>query len=429
MGCSVITGNDSVATIVVPSGTSNFHPSDFGITNSSFPNAILSPCIDGIGMWDSTVERMSLNCSPGIIIGSGGGSYYNRFYQNAVSQVIYLSSYSNSDMWDGNRQSGSGQGVAFIDQGAHNTYSHTDIELSSAAFWLQGYSIGIHDPYNEGNGSVWSQVRTWAANTAYAYGAGVTDGANHLYICYTNNLNPGGVVNWTTATCGTSGSSTPTWNTTVGQVTTDGSISWLNVTGSDVIFDTNTHNDLVNGVGNTIPLYVTTDNVTNVVDVQGGEGGANYGSFSRAFYAPQNGICFGGDKSCGYNSPGRLDDFNRGGLFTPGFFLGSASNILTQSRGFNGLYLGGLWDMGSLTQYGDQYWYALPQPPAPTVTVVGTPGSAAVNYYVVAHCGNQESIPSPATSVNPPNTFDLERLRDHLASSTHNLVHLQPAME
>jgi hypothetical protein len=61
--------------------------------------------------------------------------------------------------------------------------------------------------------------------------------------------------------------------------------------------------------------------------------------------------------------------------------------------------------MGYQMQYGESYYLALPQPAAPTLAVVGTPGSTPVNYYVVAHCGNLESIPSAAASINPPNTL------------------------
>jgi hypothetical protein len=239
-------------------------------------------------------------------------------------------------------------------------------------------------------------------------------------MCYNDNTLTGSTFNYSTPSCGTSGSSEPSWNTTRGQTTDDGvSAMWLCISVTDVIFDSTSLANAVVGLGNVASLYITSDNITNTVDVQGGIGSAFYQTFSPQYYFPVQGICFGGDKECGYGATGSLETINNGagnqGLaaFKYGSFIGGAAS---QNFGFQGIFHAMEWGMGTDYQYGYFYLKSLSQPTAPTCTVVGTPGAVAYDYWVVAHIGNTTagaiatgtiaSVPSATCTVYPPTSMN-----------------------
>jgi hypothetical protein len=71
------------------------------------------------------------------------------------------------------------------------------------------------------------------------------------------------------------------------------------------------------------------------------------------------------------------------------------------------LRLGTLYPTSGLVAEGPISFNRLPTPAAPTVTVVGTPGTATLTYYLVAHVNGGVTLASPGTTINnAPNTLN-----------------------
>jgi hypothetical protein len=137
---------------------------------------------------------------------------------------------------------------------------------------------------------------------------------------------------------------------------------------------------------------------------------ANQGGNSPNVIAT-NTLRLGGNLFAGSNTSGEMSLF--GGPDGGAQFNFSAGATATYGRagGFP-LRFGPLYSAGA-SYFSDPTVYALPNPPAPTVSVVGTAGSATLTYYVVCYAQNTvtnaivASMPSTgATITNAPNALN-----------------------
>jgi hypothetical protein len=162
-------------------------------------------------------------------------------------------------------------------------------------------------------------------------------------------------------------------------------------------------------IGGTYLGHVTDNsgNTSNYIFTTGA--GANQGGNSPSLFAA-NSFRLGGNLFGGSNIGGEMSLF--GGADGGAQFNFSANETTTYGRagGFP-LRFGPLYSAGA-SNFSDPTVYTLPNPPAPTVSVVGTAGSATLTYYVVCYAQNTvtnaiaESLPSAGTTItNAPNTL------------------------
>ena len=149
-------------------------------------------------------------------------------------------------------------------------------------------------------------------------------------------------------------------------------------------------------------------NMSNYIFTTGA--GANQGGNSPNVFAA-NVFRLGGNLFGGSNLGGELSLVNNG----PGGgaqlnYSAAATNTYGATGGFP-LHFGSLYSAGA-SYFSSPVVYALPNPPAPTVAVVGGAGSATLTYYVVCYVQNTitntitESLPSSGTTItNAPNAL------------------------
>jgi hypothetical protein len=430
-GSSVITGNDSAAGVagIFASGA----PSAVDIENLEISNSGIGPCIDllisSAGALSSTVHDNSLNCATGILL----TGYWNRIWNNnfnlSPSSKFWAgtvldtagSGEPNSNHLYDNVYGGGGNGTGdFVRNGYSNKFEGTqDYEGTNLAVFSAAQGQQFHFGGDVEN--VYCNGRTgWAASTAYGRGAIVYDSNGNCEIDVTPSAS-----GYST----TSGTSTPTWPTTAGSTVTDGGVTWEMYPGNSgesafIVIDKGAMTNVIGGAVGQNPNiadldYIVNGNTSNIINVTSNSAWGNAGTVPYAVGLGANGLNF---IDQGASQPGlgqviatfNLNQFNP--LAGPGALLNGASLDIPvagnecSTYGFCGhlnLRLGTLYSASGLDVEGPASFNPLPTPAAPTVTVVGTPGSATATYYLVAHVNGGVTLPSAGTTItNVPNTLN-----------------------
>ncbi len=429
-GSTTIAGNDTAAAItgVYASGA----PSDLDIENLAIQNSGIGPCIDllisSAGALTSTIHDNSLSCATGILL----TGYWNRIWNNnfnpSAGSVFWAGTVldtngggePNSNHIYDNVYGGSGNGTGdFVRNGYSNKYDGSqDYEGTNLAVFdsaqAQQFHIGgdVENVYCNGRAG-------WGASKAYGRGAVIFDSNGNCEI----DVTPTGSGYSTN-----SGSTAPSWPTTAGNTVTDGGVTWEMYPGSSesafVVIDKGSMTNVIDGAVGQNPYIADLDydingNTSNLINVSSNNAWGTSGSAPYLFSVGSGGLNF---INSGAPQPGlgqivasfNLNPFNP--LAGPGAIVNGASlDIPTAGNecslyGFCGhlnLRLGTLYPASGMSVEGPASFSALPTPAAPTVTVVGTPGTSTLTYYVVAHVNGGVTLPSAGTTItNAPNTLN-----------------------
>jgi hypothetical protein len=436
---TTITGNDATAAVIGVYGGGA--PANVDIENLGISNAGIGACVDFLttsgGSLSATIHDNSFSCATGVLT----SGYWNRIWNNtfnastASTPVLWAGTvlddtgyggYANSNHIYDNLYFGNGWGTGdFLRSTGGGSYNNIydgaeDYEGTSLSVFASSLSSEFH--LSGDNENVMCNNRVgWAASTAYGRGAILWDGTN----CE---------IDVTPTTLGystTSGSgSHPMWPTVQGNKVTDGGVIWEMYTGNQVansayfVFDVGAQENTLTGIiglnaGVTDLDYLVNGRTSNYINTQGNGRGGTQGTAPYQLNVFQNGVNFLGKYG---NQPGigptlatlNLNYFN--GDAGPGSLLNGASLDIPvagnecSTYGYCGhlnLRLGSLYSFSGSTFAGPTSFNQLPTPAAPTVTVVGTPGTATATYYLVAHVNGGVTLPSAATTIaNAPNTLN-----------------------
>ena len=195
-----------------------------------------------------------------------------------------------------------------------------------------------------------------------------------------------------------------------GQAGADGVYSpYVEGNTTDALIDSGAVGNSIIGGAYLAHLTDNSGNTSNYIFTTGA--GANQGGNSPNVFAA-NVLRLGGNLYGGSNVGGELSLVNSG----PGGgaqlnYSATATNTYGVTGGFP-LRFGSLYSAGA-SYFSSPTVYALPNPPAPTVAVVGTAGTATLTYYVVCYVQNSTtnaitvSIPSSGTTItNAPNALN-----------------------
>ena len=226
----------------------------------------------------------------------------------------------------------------------------------------------------------------------------------------------------------------PSWSVTNGGTTTDGTVTWMMYTPSAwVLLSPDTQDAVVDGpiANGVVDLnYLVNGRFGNQIQTTGNlawgyVGQAPYSLTAKMF----PGFVFGeasNDLNDSYVSFNYKNyNIGGGGTYAWGPQIDAVGTLCTNGGycGHMPLHVGlghfsaGIQDFGPVTVS------ALPTPAAPTVAVVGTPGSTTLTYYVVAHCGGGVTLPSAGTTItNAPDTLSSTNKVTITVPTTYNFT-------
>ncbi len=456
---TIITGNDSTATVIgVNSGSA---PSAIDIENLEISNSGIGPCIDFLdtsgGSLSANIHDNTFDCVTGILT----TGYWNRIWNNTFNEN------PNSNFWAGtvlddtpyggqansnhifdNVYGGGGNGTGdYLNSGSggyNNVYDGVqDYEGDNLAVFASSQASTLTLSGDDEN--VYCNGRAgWAANTAYGRGAVIWDGTN----CEID-VTPDSAGYSTT-----SGSTVPSWPTTEGTKTSDGSVTWemysgngVNGNSAFVVVNAGAKTNVVTGVIGLNPTiedldYIVNGATSNTISLYPNNRAGYAGT--APYYVPvgPQGINFtsGSDtRQPGYGQPIgslNLNYFNPG---NPTSIVNGASLDIPSggnecsTYGYCGhlnLRLGSLYSMSGITTYGPNAFNQLPTPAAPTLTPMPAGYCTAnpslcsvVPHYLVAHINGGVTLPSAgsfATVITNPNStnYNLIQVPSAIAGGT-----------
>ena len=416
---SVITGNDNVATITTAGGGS-WNPYNYTVEGITVKNAGTGACLAFQGVAYSLFQSNVLDCATGLVI----SAYYNRILNNAfngnVNGILWAGivmdapdAANSNDIENNTYQGSTGTGV-FIRGGYKNNIKGTD-DYENLGLGIYNAATGteIRGPYMENiNCSA-----SWAASTQYGLGAVIKDPNSDCEVATTAGTS-GSTVSWPSST-----------HANLGASTTDGSVTWQMyytglVAGSEPAYDgcsqagiliaPATYDAFIDGSTGPSNCILDLDaavtgDFSNLINTTGnaawGTGGAGpYSLWVKIFGGLQLGTA-----GSGFGSLNAKNDYTPGGL-SPWYGW-----QLDGDPGRNCTYYGycghlplhtGLSLPGGIEDHGTVSINPVPNPAPPTLSVVGTPGTTSLSYYVVARCQGGVTLASPAATItNAPNTL------------------------
>jgi hypothetical protein len=400
-----ISGNTSTNIIdVANSGYANQAITGLAITNSG-----TGACVSGVSGGALLVEGNAFACKTGMsFIGSYNRIINNTFWFTYAGIVMDAGNNVNSNVIRDNiymSTGNTGTGV-FVRGGYANKFEgKEDCENCGLGYFLAGQAAEVHGAYLENI----APTASWSSATYYSLGAIVKISSSWAAIC---------------TAAGTSGGSTPTWTATQGDTVADGStVTWMMYSSPNganfpvVLIAPGSMTNVIDGAtGNNGIItdldYVINGRITNQIDTTGNMA---WGSAATPPYArvtkPEYGFIFGLNNNTITNNLASFN-FQNWNIEGNGLAYYGPQNDSLQCATFGlcghiPLHLSTLVPSAGISDYGPVSVNPLPTPAAPTVTVVGTPGSTSATYYVVAHCGGGVTLPSAGTTItNAPGTLD-----------------------
>jgi hypothetical protein len=416
---TVITGNDGVAAITT--NGSPWNPYGYDVQGVRIQNSGTGPCIGFQGVTNSVVSGNVLMCQTGLVISAYSNTITNNIFGSTgtwFSAGILMDAVSaaNANTIANNYYQGGGGTGLYILGGYKNVIAPTE-SYQNLGLGIYNAAIGteIHGPYMEGVSCTWS----WAASTYLGLGSVIKDSAGDCEIV---------------TTAGTTSTSAPTWpaatHANLGATTTDGSAVWTMYTQNVIASTEPAYNGCTQvgilvapGIQDTVVDGSTgpsncildldaavTGDYTNSYSTVGNLSWGTGGVGQYAQWAKIYGGYALGTAGSGFGSLNAKNDYTAGGL-APWYGW-----QLDADPGRNCTYYGycghnplhtGLSIPAGIQDFGRVSVNPVPNPVAPSLVVVGTPGTTTLNYYVVAHCGGGVTLPSSvATITNAPNTLN-----------------------
>ena len=388
---------------VASSGYANISVTGLSITNSGN-----GACLSGLSGMAGNIQNNGFYCKTGItFIGSYNRIIDNTFWPTYAGIVMDAGNNVNSNvvrdnvyMFNGNK----GTGV-FLRGGYANKFEgKEDCENCGLGYYLAGMAAEVHGAYLENI----APTQAWASATYYGLGSIVKISTSWAAIC---------------TTAGTSGGSAPSWTTTQGDNVTDGGVTWLMYSSPNganfpvILIAQGSMTNVIDGAtGNNGIItdldYVLNSRLTNLIDTTGNMA---WGSAATPPYIhvtkPEYGFIFGLNNNTITNNLASFN-FQNWNIEGNGLAYYGPQNDSLQCATFGlcghmPLHVSTLIPSAGITDYGPLSVNPLPTPAAPTVTVVGTPGSTTATYYVVAHCGGGVTLPSAGTTItNAPDVLN-----------------------
>lgn len=428
---TLITGNDTAAAVAgIYAGGA---PSAVDIENLEISNSGIGPCIDFLissgGALTSTFHDNTLNCATGLML----TGYWNRIWNNNFnlnpSSVLWSgtvldtngSGEPNSNHIYDNIYGGGGRGTGdFVRNGYSNKYDGSqDYEGTNLAVFDSAQAQQFHIGGDVEN--VYCNNRSgWTAATAFGRGAVIYDSNGNCEIDVTPSTS-----GYTT----TSGASTPTWPLIQGNTIIDGGVTWEMYSGNSgespfMVIDAGSRTNMIDGPVGQNPYigdldYIVNGNTSNIINTSSNGAWGTSGTAPYGIGVGANGLSF---INQGSMQPGlgqslatfNLNQYNpAAGPYTiqngASLDIPVAGNMCS-TYGYCGhlnLRLGTLYPTSGLVVEGPVSFNKLPTPAAPSVTVVGTPGTATLTYYLVVHVNGGVTLVSPGTTINnAPNTLN-----------------------
>ena len=428
-GSTVITGTDSTAAVYGHFAGGN-PPSNVEISRIQFINNGIGAGIDFLqsgGVVGANIHDNIFQVATGVMI----TGYYSQIYRN------FFYGNPGGTMWAGtvldtngggqpnanhiydNVYQGNAQGTGdFVRGGYSDTYDGVqDYENGDLAMFISGAAINVHLGGDVENLDCNSR-EAWAPSTTYGRGAVIYDSNGNCEIDVTPT---------TSGYSTTSSLSTPAWSATQGGTVADNGVTWEMYSGSGgesafIVLDSTSGTNVVDGTIGANPYiddlaYVVNGSTNNSIHTVGNLAWGSSGS-------PQyNEGAYGGLGSgfILYSSPSvptqAIGSFNFG-MFNSGdpnsilngaeFDIPSSSSECTtyQYCGHLNVRMAQLQSVAGITDHGPVNVYPLPDPAAPTVSVVGTAGSTSATYYLVAHVNGGVTLPSSGTTItNTPDSL------------------------
>ena len=402
-----IVGNDSAAAIKQAPGSIY----SMTIEGVRIQNTGTGPCVDfSAGVDAALIQHNVFTCATGLTFtGYANRIENNSFFGNKWAGIVMDASngVNSNELKDNTYSGATGTGV-FLRGGYANTLEgKEDLENLGLGYFIDASATTIHDPYFENI----QPTASWAASTPYGVGAILQDVNGNGEVCVGT---------------GTSGGSAPSWSITQGGSTTDGGVIWMMfnpnlvaigpgyIAGRAILIAPGAEKNAVSGGVGDVVLdldAVVSGDFSNQISTLGNN---NWGANGHAPYSltaqPYLGFQFGFWN--GNANPFASFNFNTelvGGWEGYGGELDSGGNNCS-IYGYCGhmpLHVAALIPSTGITDYGPVTINALPTPAAPTLSVVGTPGSTTASYYAVAHCGGGVTLPSAAATItNAPGALN-----------------------
>ena len=416
---SLISGNDGVATITT--NGSPWNPYNYTVDGVTVKNAGLGPCLSFQGVAYSVFENNVLDCATGLIVSAYFNRILNNTFNGSINGVFWAGilmdaadAANSNDIENNTYQGSTGTGV-FIRGGYKNNIKGTD-DYENVGLGIYNAATGteIHGPYMENvNCSA-----SWAASTQYGLGAVIKDSNSDCEVA---------------TTAGRSGSSV-SWPSSIhanlGASTTDGNVTWqmysVNlISGSEpayngcttagILIAPGTQDTFIDGSTGPSGCIIDLDAVvnsdfTNWYNTTGNEAWGTGGTGSYALWTKIYGGLQLGTSGGGFGS------LNAKGDYPGGSIAAWYGWQLDADPGRNCTYYGycghlplhtGLAVPGGIQDHGPVSINPVPNPAPPALSVVGTPGTTSLSYYVVAHCQGGVTLPSSvATITDAPNTLN-----------------------
>jgi hypothetical protein len=387
------------------------------ISSVTVTNSGLGACVNLGGVSGASVHDNDFKCATGLIF----QGYTNRIQNNAFfpnpSGVFWAGivmdcgdCVNSNHIWDNGYTGVGGTGV-FARGGYANKFDgKEDLEDIGLGYYVAGPATEIHGPYMEN----FSPTVAWAASTQYGLGAVIKDSNNNGELCVTAGMSGGSAPSWSVTEGGTTTESSP--GTAVWMMYNPGGLTYSSQAwpaGWGILIGPTTGDAVVDGSGGlanyVFDLAAAVNGIwSNHVYTNGNLAWGVKGQAPNTLSVkPYPGLLFtlfsedNTQPSASLNFKNWLDtDY--------GLQLDLGGNLCTISGscGHAPLHVGLGHFSAGIQDFGPVSVNALPTPAAPTLTVVGTPGTTSATYYVVAHCAGGVTLPSAgATITNAPNSL------------------------